>query len=537
MPELVLKLGDNVLQNYVFDKDVMSIGRSRDNDIVVENLSVSRNHARIRRQNGKYVLTDLNSANGTYVNGVRISKTEIVNDDVISVGKHRLHFADAPLEEDKMIADAFGADRTVVVEKAAAPVLCISDGKLKGQEFHITRFETSIGKSPSNDIVLSDDWFLAKKQAVIIRRGNHEYEIHDMGGFRRTKVNGVQITEPKALQSGDVMDFGNTRCVFQFSGEMPVPSGRVPQEMALEDSIFSSGISYENESSAPRDVETPFVQESHITPDAKEAASAEEMVDTGDMARAAIEADERARAEARQATPFYGPAPVHSAPAPAQENGRPQEAAPVDLPTSRSMDDLAELSLDDVGSLMSTFHESQAEEPAESEPAPVYAGAPEEQMESAAEANTPQGAEMMYGGAPASAAVPLMPSASPAQVPNEPLASPSGGRSNRKKKRDRDRLPPPAQAAQAEAAASEDNGAQEVQAPSFEARPDEGEAAEQGAAAQTPEPAKTSAAGKTGEGLNDEIALWEAALNNRSAVIRKQAAKMLKKLTGKDYEV
>src|SRR5688572_25640167 len=107
MPELVLKLGDSVLQNFVFDKDVMSIGRSRDNDIVVENLSVSRNHARIRRQAGKYILTDLNSANGTYVNGVRVSKTEIVNDDVIAIGKHKLHFADEQVDEEKLIADAF----------------------------------------------------------------------------------------------------------------------------------------------------------------------------------------------------------------------------------------------------------------------------------------------------------------------------------------------------------------------------------------------------------------------------------------------
>src|SRR5688572_16953798 len=112
MPELVLKLGDNVIQTYVFDKDVMSIGRSRDNDVVVENLSVSRNHARIRRQTGKYVLTDLNSANGTYVNGVRVSKTEIVDNDVISIGKHKLQFANMVVAEEQLIADNFGADRT-----------------------------------------------------------------------------------------------------------------------------------------------------------------------------------------------------------------------------------------------------------------------------------------------------------------------------------------------------------------------------------------------------------------------------------------
>ena len=42
MPELVLKLGDDVLEKFVFDKDIVSIGRARDNDIVIENLSVSR---------------------------------------------------------------------------------------------------------------------------------------------------------------------------------------------------------------------------------------------------------------------------------------------------------------------------------------------------------------------------------------------------------------------------------------------------------------------------------------------------------------
>lgn len=76
MPEIVVSLGDNVVHKYFFEKDVLSIGRGRDNDIVIENLAVSRNHSRIKRQNGKYVLIDLNSANGTYVNGVKITKTE-----------------------------------------------------------------------------------------------------------------------------------------------------------------------------------------------------------------------------------------------------------------------------------------------------------------------------------------------------------------------------------------------------------------------------------------------------------------------------
>ena len=63
MPELIVKLGDNVVQKYFFDKDVLSVGRARDNDIVIENLSVSRNHALVRLFDYNYILTELNSAN------------------------------------------------------------------------------------------------------------------------------------------------------------------------------------------------------------------------------------------------------------------------------------------------------------------------------------------------------------------------------------------------------------------------------------------------------------------------------------------
>lgn len=246
MPELVLKLGDSVLQNYVFDKDIMSVGRSRDNDVVIENLSVSRNHARIRRQGGKYILTDLNSANGTFVNGVRVSKTEIVDQDVIAIGKHKMHFQNKVVEEEALIVDAFGADRTVMVERSApSGMIVVTDGKLKGQQFALTRPETTVGKAANNDVVLSDDWFLGKRQAVIVRLGENDYELNDLGNFRKTKVNGEPISGPKRLKAGDSVEFGNTRCVFQFTGDnyAEQAGGRVPQELALEDSIFSTGAS------------------------------------------------------------------------------------------------------------------------------------------------------------------------------------------------------------------------------------------------------------------------------------------------------
>ena len=241
MPELILKLGDEVVDKLLVDKDIVSVGRARDNDVVVENLSVSRNHARIRRQGGKYILTDLNSANGTFVNGVKVTKTEIVDNDIIAIGKHKILFVNRPMSDEALITDALAADRTMVVDRAPLGMLCVTEGKLKGREFPLTRFETSIGKASSNDIVLSDDWFLSKKQAVIARRDNR-FEIRDHGGFRKTRHNGQPLSEAQELKPGDVLEFGNTRCVFQLTSEAELagPGARVPREMGLDDSVYAS---------------------------------------------------------------------------------------------------------------------------------------------------------------------------------------------------------------------------------------------------------------------------------------------------------
>ncbi|MCX7717672.1 MAG: FHA domain-containing protein [Candidatus Sumerlaeaceae bacterium] len=240
MPELILKLGDTVVQRYVFDKDIISIGRSRDNDIVVDNLSVSRNHARLRRQNGKYILTDLNSANGTYVNNVRVSKTEIADNDVITLGKYTIQFLNTVLSDEELIVDALGADRTVVVERTPQGVLAVTKGKLAGKEFSLTKTETTIGKAPNNDIVITDDWFMSKKQAVI-RALSSGYELQDYGSYRKTRLNGAPLQGPVRLKPGDVIEFGSTRCEFRLAEEplAPPATGRVPRELAAEDSIFS----------------------------------------------------------------------------------------------------------------------------------------------------------------------------------------------------------------------------------------------------------------------------------------------------------
>ncbi|MBD3320459.1 MAG: anti-sigma factor antagonist [Chitinivibrionales bacterium] len=73
------------LGSYIINRDEISIGRSRSNTISIANNAISRHHVRIARKNGKYVLSDLGSLNGTYINGNRVDSAELSNNDKISI--------------------------------------------------------------------------------------------------------------------------------------------------------------------------------------------------------------------------------------------------------------------------------------------------------------------------------------------------------------------------------------------------------------------------------------------------------------------
>ena len=121
MPEIIVKLGDNIVQKYFFVKEPISVGRTEDNQIVIENLAVSRNHARIDYDGEQYTIEDLGSSNGTFVNGVRIRKTEVIDRDVISIGKHKLFFYNQHATNNvrRPVIDA--ADRTMLMDMTPVP--------------------------------------------------------------------------------------------------------------------------------------------------------------------------------------------------------------------------------------------------------------------------------------------------------------------------------------------------------------------------------------------------------------------------------
>ncbi|NED98377.1 FHA domain-containing protein [Phytoactinopolyspora alkaliphila] len=87
---LVVLRGPNAGSRFLLDTDVVNVGRHPDSDIFLDDVTVSRRHAEFRRHEGGFVVSDVGSLNGTYVNRDRVDEVRLANGDEVQVGKYRL---------------------------------------------------------------------------------------------------------------------------------------------------------------------------------------------------------------------------------------------------------------------------------------------------------------------------------------------------------------------------------------------------------------------------------------------------------------
>jgi pSer/pThr/pTyr-binding forkhead associated (FHA) protein len=90
MLRIILQFNNTVLKELKIDQDEIIIGRDTGNDIQIDNIAVSREHARIIKGPNYYFIEDMSSKNGTFVNGKKINKKFLKEDDEITIGKHSL---------------------------------------------------------------------------------------------------------------------------------------------------------------------------------------------------------------------------------------------------------------------------------------------------------------------------------------------------------------------------------------------------------------------------------------------------------------
>ena len=242
MAVLVLKFEGSVLRNVPVLDVPITIGRAPDNSIAIDNVSISTHHARVEIQQGRLILSDLGSLNGTFVNAQRVKSATLKDGDVIAIGKHSIyvdeldrpelgrHNVPQPVKELVTVpamAETFVLDtrqrRQMIQELAAAgessqlaptrvqvATLSRVEGKLDQDEYPLTSKLTVIGKSPMATIRLRG-WFKPQVAAQISRLEDGYY----LGlGDETPSINGQPIGGPTLLSHGDVIDVCGAKLKF-----------------------------------------------------------------------------------------------------------------------------------------------------------------------------------------------------------------------------------------------------------------------------------------------------------------------------------
>ena len=224
MARIIVTFQDKVLHKYmVVPGSDMTIGRNPKCDIVIDNLAVSGQHAKIREDAGGVRITDLGSKNGTYVNDVQVTQQRLSHQDWVTIGNHVLIvdlYETLSLEATMQMLMAGSTseretEQTIMYEmppsrssrKSAADCLAfISGGR---GDYELYKSQVTIGKNKDADIVISGFWaFLAGQPAATISRRGNDYVLSYTGGLLKPKVNGLTLKEPTRLSRDDIIEIG-----------------------------------------------------------------------------------------------------------------------------------------------------------------------------------------------------------------------------------------------------------------------------------------------------------------------------------------
>jgi pSer/pThr/pTyr-binding forkhead associated (FHA) protein len=230
MAKVILKFKEAVISEIPLEKDATTIGRKDDNDIVIDNQAVSGHHAQILREGDDYFIEDLNSLNGTFVNGSKVKKYELFKGDTILVGLHNLEFISEKIrpQEDKKAFAVRGRsmDETMVINpQDQKKILAARDkdipeplggfyvleGSSESREYELKERISSIGKEDGSAIRLKG--FFSPKVAALVNRRKEGYFITPAGG-KPVKINGRDTDRRHDLKDGDIVETGGLKLQF-----------------------------------------------------------------------------------------------------------------------------------------------------------------------------------------------------------------------------------------------------------------------------------------------------------------------------------
>jgi pSer/pThr/pTyr-binding forkhead associated (FHA) protein len=225
MPEVVVKFEDKVIERVVTEKKRISIGRTPDNDIVLDNKGVSRKHALMEFDGDSALIMDNESLNGTFVNSRKITEEILKDNDQITIGKFDLIYHRDALQEAKL-ADMDGTmvlktrkqKQLLEKDKKAREITKVTGGSVLVGEENTERKQyplespmTTFGKAKFVNIRVKG-FLISRMQAKIFREKDN-YVLMNLGRKGKVRVNGEPIQRYR-LRNDDLIEVGKS--VFRF---------------------------------------------------------------------------------------------------------------------------------------------------------------------------------------------------------------------------------------------------------------------------------------------------------------------------------
>jgi pSer/pThr/pTyr-binding forkhead associated (FHA) protein len=232
MAKIQIKFKDAVIKEAPLTQDSLTIGRRTGNDIVIDNQAISGSHARIFQEDQTYFIEDLNSLNGTFLNGQKVSKYALKHGDIILIGNHTIEFmSDKPPETDaaRPVIRGRSMNETMVLSPSDQKKILASTEKVEvlggfiiiggpteKKDYLLKDRITTIGKDDAALIRIKG--FFAPKVAALVNRRKEGYFINPSSG-KDLKINDQKVAQRYDLKDGDIVEIGDLKMQFYIKEE------------------------------------------------------------------------------------------------------------------------------------------------------------------------------------------------------------------------------------------------------------------------------------------------------------------------------
>jgi pSer/pThr/pTyr-binding forkhead associated (FHA) protein len=205
MAKIILTHEGAVIKEFNLDQERTTVGRKPSNDVILDDPTVSGQHAVFLNLQNFYI-EDLNSTNGTLLNGKKVNKRQLEHGDVVRIGHHEMKFINEKVQdfESTVIIQADPRVTEAAVPAGGKAILKVAGGPKAGAVIELNKPYTTLG-NPGGQV------------AVVARRGTN-YFLMQMGGTgskQPPKLNGAEMSaESVQLKAGDIIEVAGSQVEF-----------------------------------------------------------------------------------------------------------------------------------------------------------------------------------------------------------------------------------------------------------------------------------------------------------------------------------